>query len=457
MDSGTLTVGSNSYATNIRGNANSAIGGKKFSDLAVKSDITVSAAGNNTFTGDNIFGTTSITGTTTIYGSSTSNYGVQIRDIDGLNISHYQADRISRRNIDSSTATITNAEILIPVKSGTMATLEDITVTASGNNTFTGMNNFSSTLSCNNTLIVSNGTNLLDNAGLKYDSITRYTKVDNTYSTYKLTFPLVTGNFVVDSADNTFTGSNIFSGKLQTIRYIMNYYMLTTGYLRLYNGDDRTENLEIRSTEIRRTDNQGAYILNVPKKSGTIAVCEKSNDLKSELLELIYPVGSIYMSVNNVSPQTFLGGTWVSWGSGKVPIGVDTSNTNYSSSEKTGGSSSSSYTLSTANIPAHSHTVPQHTHNFQMGGSAGTDIWSYNAVSGSQNNASVPAFVDYSKTTSSVYAAHATGKNGYGSNRDVIQRAAQTTTGNTGSNTPTAISVSTIQPYITCYMWKRTA
>lgn len=31
----------------------------------------------------------------------------------------------------------------------------------------------------------------------------------------------------------------------------------------------------------------------------------------SELLQLIYPVGSIYMSVNNVSPSTFLGGIWV--------------------------------------------------------------------------------------------------------------------------------------------------
>ena len=30
----------------------------------------------------------------------------------------------------------------------------------------------------------------------------------------------------------------------------------------------------------------------------------------SALLNLIYPVGSIYFSVNNVSPQTFIGGTW---------------------------------------------------------------------------------------------------------------------------------------------------
>lgn len=31
---------------------------------------------------------------------------------------------------------------------------------------------------------------------------------------------------------------------------------------------------------------------------------------KQDLFDMVYPVGSIYMSANNVSPQTFLGGTW---------------------------------------------------------------------------------------------------------------------------------------------------
>lgn len=31
---------------------------------------------------------------------------------------------------------------------------------------------------------------------------------------------------------------------------------------------------------------------------------------KSKLIDLVYPVGSIYMSTNNVSPASFLGGTW---------------------------------------------------------------------------------------------------------------------------------------------------
>lgn len=60
MSADVLTVGSNNYTTNIRGNANSAIGGKKFSDLAVKGDIPdisdfVKLSGDNTFTGTNIF------------------------------------------------------------------------------------------------------------------------------------------------------------------------------------------------------------------------------------------------------------------------------------------------------------------------------------------------------------------------------------------------------------------
>lgn len=36
-----------------------------------------------------------------------------------------------------------------------------------------------------------------------------------------------------------------------------------------------------------------------------------ANIEKTSLLEMVYPVGSIYMSVNATSPSTFFGGTWV--------------------------------------------------------------------------------------------------------------------------------------------------
>lgn len=44
------------------------------------------------------------------------------------------------------------------------------------------------------------------------------------------------------------------------------------------------------------------------------------------------------MSVNNVNPGTYLTGTtWVAWGAGRVPVGVDTTQTEFDTVEETGG------------------------------------------------------------------------------------------------------------------------
>ena len=59
--------------------------------------------------------------------------------------------------------------------------------------------------------------------------------------------------------------------------------------------------------------------------------------VKTKLLNLIYPVGSIYMSATNTNPGSTLGGTWVAWGSGKVPVGIDSTDTDFNTIEKTGG------------------------------------------------------------------------------------------------------------------------
>lgn len=47
------------------------------------------------------------------------------------------------------------------------------------------------------------------------------------------------------------------------------------------------------------------------------------NGIKS-FLDAVYPVGSIYMSVKATNPGTLFGGTWVAWGSGRVPVRFST-------------------------------------------------------------------------------------------------------------------------------------
>lgn len=59
--------------------------------------------------------------------------------------------------------------------------------------------------------------------------------------------------------------------------------------------------------------------------------------LTKQLFLLMHPVGSIYMSTSSTSPQTTFGGTWVRWGNGRVPVGVDIEDTDFNTVEKTGG------------------------------------------------------------------------------------------------------------------------
>lgn len=73
----------------------------------------------------------------------------------------------------------------------------------------------------------------------------------------------------------------------------------------------------------------------------------------SQMLQM-FPVGSIFMSSSGTNPGTYLGGTWVAWGSGRVPVGVNTSDGNFNTVEKTGGAST--VALTTAQLPSHTHT-----------------------------------------------------------------------------------------------------
>lgn len=161
-----------------------------------------------------------------------------------------------------------------------------------------------------------------------------------------------------------------------------------------------------------------------------------------QFAKTMYPVGSIYLSVSSTNPSTYFGGTWVAWGSGRVPVGINTSDSNFNAVEKTGGASA--VTLTASQMPSHTHTFTGsstttnsaggHTHNIGRdtdGGSGSSRYTVHKAgASGAQGT---------SPTSSAGAHTHTLTPKGKNAN-----------TGGGGSHT-------NLQPYIVCYMWKRTA
>lgn len=153
-----------------------------------------------------------------------------------------------------------------------------------------------------------------------------------------------------------------------------------------------------------------------------------------ECLSKIYPIGSIYMSANNVSPQTFLGGTWVAWGSGKVPVGVDTSDTSFNTVEKTGGEKT--HTLTESEMPKHAHT----------GTNVALSKYNASGLGGITQVNKLTLTADYTSVDGGEVTAYETAAK---------QEPLVTLTDMYGIPKGGDGAHNNLQPYITCYMFKR--
>ena len=106
--------------------------------------------------------------------------------------------------------------------------------------------------------------------------------------------------------------------------------------------------------------NDGAWA--VPPDTNT---WPDDNTYKSKMLDMCYPVGSIYTSTKNVSPATFLGGTWKSH-SGYILRGA-TSNVSFDDNSNTGngfgGSDTVTLTGAQSGLKGHGHGFTQPTVN----------------------------------------------------------------------------------------------
>lgn len=80
------------------------------------------------------------------------------------------------------------------------------------------------------------------------------------------------------------------------------------------------------------------------------------------VMNSVYPVGSIYMTVDPLfEPRRLFGGAWERWAQGRTIIGVgDNKVTNYEVAEEEGGVDS--VKLTEAQLPSHTHIQDAHNH-----------------------------------------------------------------------------------------------
>jgi hypothetical protein len=207
---------------------------------------------------------------------------------------------------------------------------------------------------------------------------------------------------------NTYSGSQNLA---ESFPYTNAYEFQVSAYDKLNTSGEVTVPLVVSQGIPVYDWNKTAFNVNVATTVPSLTVGSKS------LLDLTYPVGAIYMSVVNTSPATLFGGTWAVWGTGRVPVAVDAGQTEFNTVEKTGGAKTHTHTLANA---------------FAM-------IARTSAMFIRLKMKNVPSWnhTEYVQGSSGAYESIGT-----------------TLGSELGGTTD---SGSTLPPYITCYMWKRTA
>ncbi len=143
--------------------------------------------------------------------------------------------------------------------------------------------------------------------------------------------------------------------------------------------------------------------------------------------DIIYPIGSIYMNVNNTNPKLLFGGEWKPL-KGKFLVGVDTSDTDFNTGEKTGGSKT------------HSHAY-------------GVQFNAYYAGMFARDARLIRLY--HGDTDNFIEAVQAGSSSEFGNSG--VQASGKNETADVYENKANTGLTSTLPPYMTVYMWQRTA
>ena len=135
---------------------------------------------------------------------------------------------------------------------------------------------------------------------------------------------------------------------------------------------------------------------------------------KTEILDMIYPVGSIYISISSSNPSYTMGGTWQRFANGKTLVGVDEYDSDFNSPNRIGGEKAHQTTV---------EEMPSHSHQFNTEAAGSPIALGWENGNNSAMRAKLGNYTLGLPTTS------------------------------VGGNKPH----NNLQPYITVYMWRRTA
>lgn len=211
------------------------------------------------------------------------------------------------------------------------------------------------------------------------------------------------------------------ASKLSTARKI-NITGNATGAAAFDGTSDVSINVTVNSATKATNDGNGDNIANTYLKKATV-------------IDVIYPIGSIYMSMSATNPADLFGvGTWKRISQGRMLLGADDST--YKAGA-TGGEKT--HTLTAAEMPAHSHsgttsTNGEHSHSASwLYAWSGSNTWNYFAKSYSENPG---------RTSGSSFTINNAGNHNH-----------TFTTDNTGDGT----AHNNMPPYLVCYIWQRTA
>lgn len=154
---------------------------------------------------------------------------------------------------------------------------------------------------------------------------------------------------------------------------------------------------------------------------------------------LLYPVGSIYTNADvATNPATLLGfGTWAQFAQGRVPVGIDTGDTDFGTSGNTGGAKT--VTLTEAQMPNHSHTVNPPSVSTTNGGQHRHSI------------GNIGSWGVFGIRDSSTASSSGTGYTSYDGNHNHQVNIPQFDSGTRGSSQ----SHTNLQPFVVVYMWRR--